>query len=156
VDIVDIVVRPIGFVRGGRVDPLDDGWDRERCDIVLDAGRFTAESVEGLAAFSHVEVVYQFHLVDEGDIVEGARHPRGRQDWPSVGIFAQRGRVRPNRLGVTACRLVAVAFPSITVTGLDAVDGTPVLDVKPYVTGFAPRGGVHEPAWAGAIMADYW
>jgi tRNA (Thr-GGU) A37 N-methylase len=89
-------------------------------------------------------------------IVSAARHPRGRTDWPKVGIFAQRGRVRPNRLAVTVCPIIAVNGLSLTVQGLDAIDGTPVFDLKPYLSGFAPRGEIKEPGWAKEIMADYW
>ena len=151
-----VVLDAIGFVRGGRVEATDDDWDRESCDIELDSTRFDASALAGLDDFSHEEVVYQFHLVDEAAVVLGARRPRGRTDWPLVGIFAQRGRVRPNRLGVSVCRVVAVAGTTVTVRGLDAIDGTPVLDLKPYLTGFAPRGEVREPNWAREIMSSYW
>jgi tRNA (adenine37-N6)-methyltransferase len=151
-----IELQPIGRVEGGRRVPDDDGWDAEVCDLVLDGDRFEPSALAGLAEFSHVEVVFHFHLVDESSVVTGARHPRGRDDWPAVGIFAQRGRVRPNRLGVSVARLVAVDGLRVTVRGLDAVDGTPLLDLKPYLRGFAPRGEVVEPPWAAEIMADYW
>jgi tRNA-Thr(GGU) m(6)t(6)A37 methyltransferase TsaA len=151
----EIVVRPIGVVRGGRREPDDDGWDRETCTIEL-AERFGPDALQGLDGFSHVEVVYQFHLVTDDAVVTGARRPRGRADWPAVGIFAQRGRVRPNRLGVTICRLLAVTATSVEVAGLDAVDGTPVLDLKPYLSGFAARGDVRQPTWAEEIMTTYW
>jgi tRNA (adenine37-N6)-methyltransferase len=152
----DIVMRPIGWVRGGRIEADDDGWDAESCAIELDASRFGPASLQGLDAFSHVEVVYHFHGVSEDDVVLGARHPRGRTDWPSVGIFAQRGRVRPNRIGVTVCPVDGVDGTVLRVRGLDAIDGTPVLDLKPYLLGFAPRGELREPAWCAEIMADYW
>ena len=150
-----IELEPIGHVRGGRIDPVDDGWAGERCWIEL-TDRFGAEALAGLDAFSHVEVVFHFHLVDEASVVAGARRPRGRADWPEVGIFAQRGRVRPNRLGVSVAELVGVDGARLQVRGLDAVDGTPVLDVKPYLRGFAPRGEVVEPEWATEIMSAYW
>jgi tRNA-Thr(GGU) m(6)t(6)A37 methyltransferase TsaA len=150
-----ISVLPIGIVVGGRTQPDDDGWDAEMCDIVL-SERFDPSALQGLDAFSHVEVVYHFHLVGEDAVVVGARHPRDRADWPAVGIFAQRGRVRPNRLGVTVCRVVNVDGTRLTVRGLDAVDGSPVLDIKPYLCGFAPRGEVVEPAWTKELMAEYW
>ena len=153
---MEIALTPIGFVRGGRRDPVDDHWDAETCAIDLDPTRFTPDALAGLDAFSHAEVVYHFHRVDEADVVAGARRPRGRADWPEVGIFAQRGRVRPNRLGVSVCRILGVDGVTVRVAGLDAIDGTPVLDIKPHLTGFAPRGTVTEPAWATEIMADYW
>lgn len=78
------------------------------------------------------------------------------RDWPKVGIFAQRGKNRPNRIGVCVCRLVHIEGLALTVQGLDAIDGTPVLDIKPVLSGFLPRGEVREPAWAREIMKDYW
>ena len=152
----EFVLRPIGSVRGGRAEAVDDGWDAETCVVALDGGRFGPDALAGLDAFSHVEVVYLFHGIDEADVVSGARRPRGRADWPEVGIFAQRGRVRPNRLGVTVCRLLGVDGLEVTVQGLDAIDGTPVIDLKPYLSGFAPRSDVVEPDWATEIMAAYW
>lgn len=85
-----------------------------------------------------------------------ARHPRGNEQWPKVGIFAQRAKSRPNRLGVSVCRLVAVEALTITVQALDAIDGTPVLDLKPYMREFGPRGEVRQPAWSHELMATYW
>ena len=151
-----IEMRPIGVVRGGRVQPEDDSWASETCRIELDGSRFTAESLAGLDAFSHVEVLFHFHLIDEHDVVLTARHPRGRTEWPRVGIFAQRGRVRPNRLGVSVAEIVSIAELTLTVRGLDAIDGTPVLDLKPVMSGFLPRGSVGEPTWALEIMDAYW
>lgn len=148
-------MQPVGWVRGGRTEPVDDGWDAERCTIELD-DRFSADALRGLDAFSHLDVVFVFHGVDDVDLVEGARRPRGRADWPEVGIFAQRGRVRPNRLGVSTCAIESVEGTRVRVRGLDAIDGTPVLDLKPHMRGFAARGEVVEPAWAAEIMAAYW
>jgi tRNA-Thr(GGU) m(6)t(6)A37 methyltransferase TsaA len=149
----DIV--PIGYVRGGRAEPIDDDWDRETCAIVLDA-RFDRESVLGLDAFSHLEVVYVFDRVPDGEIEMTARHPRGRKDWPRVGIFAQRGKGRPNRLGVSRCSLVRVDGTTLHVRGLDAIDGTPIVDIKPYMREFGPRGEVVQPTWATELMAEYY
>ena len=148
-------LRPIGFVRGGRAEPIDDGWDAVTATIAL-TPEFGPEALAGLDGFSHVEVVFLFHRVAERAVVAGARRPRGRADWPKVGIFAQRGKGRPNRLGLCACRIVSVHGLTVEVEGLDAIDGTPVLDIKPVMRGFLPRGGVREPAWAGEIMKEYW
>jgi tRNA-Thr(GGU) m(6)t(6)A37 methyltransferase TsaA len=147
--------RPIGNVRGGRAEPIDDGWGAVTATIALNP-EFGPEALAGLDGFSHVEVVFLFHRVAESAVVAGARHPRGRTDWPKVGIFAQRGKDRPNRIGVTVCRLLVVEGTTLKVVGLDAIDGTPVLDVKPVMRGFLPRGDVREPQWVRALMADYW
>lgn len=150
-----ITVEPIGVVAGGRTEATDDDWGDVEAAVVLDE-RFEPSSLDGLADFSHVEVVYCFHLVDPASITTDSRHPRGRTDWPKVGIFAQRAKGRPNRIGVTVCELLGVDGRRVRVRGLDAIDGTPVLDVKPYLREFAPRGPVREPEWAVELMRDYW
>jgi tRNA (adenine37-N6)-methyltransferase len=148
-------VEAVGYVSCSRRSARDDGWDGETTTIELAAG-FGPESVQGLADFSHLEVLYHFHQADTRSVVTGARHPRDNPAWPLTGIFAQRGRNRPNLLGSTVCRLLKVEGTTLHVSGLDAIDGTPVLDIKPYMTGFAPRGTVREPAWATELMAGYW
>ncbi len=152
----DISLQPIGWVRGGRTVVHDDAWASVTSRIELDAEQFDGEALLGLNSFSHVEVIFVFDRVDPDSVCTGARHPRGREDWPLVGIFAQRAKDRPNRIGLTVCELVAVEATSIVVRGLDAVDGTPVLDLKPYLPGFGPRGEVQQPAWAEELMRGYW
>jgi tRNA (Thr-GGU) A37 N-methylase len=147
---------PIGHVAGGRAEAIDDEWGNSRAVIRLDPERFTDEALLGLEAFSHAEIIFLFDQVGDDQITTSARHPRGNPDWPRVGIFAQRGRNRPNRLGVSVCRIVAVDGLELAVEGLDAIDGTPVLDIKPVMAGFQPRGEMREPDWARAIMAGYW
>lgn len=151
-----ISIEPIGRVNGGRAEPIDDRWDQVRCEIVLDAAQFTPDALAGLDAFSHLEVLFHFDQVGIDEITTAARHPRGRTDWPKVGIFAQRGKNRPNRLGISVCKLIAVDGLVITVEGLDAIHGSPILDIKPVMKGFLPRGEVHQPDWADEIMAEYW
>ncbi len=150
-----IEVVPIGWVRTARAEVRDDFWGDVVSTIEIDE-RFALESVEGLAEFSHLEVVYQFHAVKEESIELGARHPRNRLDWPRVGIFAQRPKMRPNRIGVSRCNLVRVEGRVLTVRRLDAIDGTPVLDVKPYMREFGPIGPVTQPDWATELMKDYY
>jgi tRNA (adenine37-N6)-methyltransferase len=152
----DLGIRPIGYVRGGRAEAVDDGWDEVDATIELDQTAVGGAATVGLEAFSHLEVVFLFDRVDPATVTIGARRPRGNPDWPEVGILAQRGKARPNRLGVSRCELVAVDGLQLRVRGLDAIDGTPVLDVKPWMSGFAPRGPVAEPAWALELMAGYW
>ncbi|MEU6879498.1 SAM-dependent methyltransferase [Streptomyces sp. NPDC046712] len=147
---------PVGHVVGGRGEVFDDAWGEVSAVIRLDGSRFTPDALAGLDAFSHIEVVYHFDRVPPQKIETGARHPRGNTDWPLVGIFAQRGKNRPNRLGVSRCRVVKAEGLDIHVTGLDAVDGTPVLDIKPYMAEFGPIGDVTQPAWATEIMREYY
>jgi tRNA-Thr(GGU) m(6)t(6)A37 methyltransferase TsaA len=152
----NLTVTPIGFVRNRIQQTDDDVWGGLTSRIDLDRSRFTPDALAGLAEFSHVEVVFVFDRVDEEDVTVGARHPRGRPDWPLVGIFAQRAKNRPNRIGVTICRLVEVRELMVEVESLDAIDGTPVLDIKPYMNEFAAKGPVRQPSWSTDLMSSYW
>jgi tRNA (Thr-GGU) A37 N-methylase len=152
----EFLVRPIGRVDSTRTAAKDDDWDAEQSEIVLDRAVLGERAAAGLEAFSHIEVIFLFDRVDDAQIESDARRPRNNADWPEVGILAQRGRNRPNRLGATICEVIAVSGMSIAVRGLDAIDGTPVLDIKPVMSGFLPRGRIREPQWAREIMADYW
>ena len=151
----NIVLKPLGIVRSPIKEVADDCWGGVLSTIELDPELFGPECTLGLDQYSHVEVVFVLDKISQDEIEKGARHPRGRTDWPRMGIFAQRSKGRPNRIGVTVCKLESVDGLHIRVRELDAVDGTPVLDVKPYLKGFAPRGEVLEPAWAAELMAGY-
>lgn len=151
-----MILAPIAHVRGGRAEPVDDAWDGVEAEIVLDPAQLGPDAALGLDAFSHVTVVFVFDRIDPAAVERNARHPRGRTDWPRVGILGQRGSPRPNRIGVTTCALLGVQGMVLRVRGLDAIDGTPVLDIKPHMTGFDPRGPVREPDWAREIMQGYW
>ncbi|MHB8681844.1 MAG: tRNA (N6-threonylcarbamoyladenosine(37)-N6)-methyltransferase TrmO [Acidimicrobiales bacterium] len=147
-------VDAVAVVRSPRTALEDDRWGSVQSVIELLAP-YGPESVRGLETFSHIEVLFLFDQVDESSVCTTSRHPRGNPDWPEVGIFAQRAKDRPNRLGLSTCALLGVDGSSLRVRGLDAVDGTPVLDIKPYVAAFGPRGAVREPAWVGELMAHY-
>ena len=149
-------IQAIGHVHCARADAIDDNWDAVPSKISLDASRFGSEALAGLESFSHVEVLYVFDKVGDGEINTNARHPRGRTDWPKIGIFAQRGKGRPNRIGATICKVISVQGTTLEVQGLDAIDGTPVIDIKPVMSGFLPRGELREPAWSLEIMQHYW
>ncbi|WP_084126459.1 SAM-dependent methyltransferase [Demequina sp. NBRC 110054] len=146
----------IGRVTSTRTAPGGDDWDSESSSIALDPQQVGPEALAGLEEFSHVEVLFHLDRVPVERIEREARRPRGNPEWPRVGILAQRGKNRPNRIGATIARVVAVEGLTLTVAGLDAIDGTPVLDVKPYMAEFGPRGEVRQPAWATALMRSYW
>ncbi len=150
------LIRPLGVVRGGRTEPIDDDWGDVVAELVLDDGVVSAESVLGLGEFSHLEVVFLLHRVDADQVETGARHPRNRPDYPLTGVLAQRAKRRPNRIAVSRCRLLSVEGLRLRVQGLDAIDGSPVLDVKPYFREFGPRGEVRQPPWATELMARYY
>ena len=114
------------------------------------------EALQGLCEFSHVEILFFFHEVEPSKVVTAARHPRNNVAWPAVGIFAQRGKNRPNRIGSTICRVIRVEGISLFVAELDAINGTPVLDIKPVMAEFLPRQQVRQPAWSRELMHEYW
>ena len=150
-----IEVRPIGRVLSNITEPLDDVWGNVKSVIEVDGGKFSTDSLSGLDEFSHVQIVFYFHKIDSQHILTGVGHPRNRRDWPSVGVFAQRTKYRPNRIGVSTFRLVSVDGLRVTVCDLDAIDGTPVLDIKPYFAEFGPRGEIRQPSWATELMKAY-
>ncbi|WP_077191554.1 SAM-dependent methyltransferase [Streptomyces lydicus] len=152
----EVVLRPVGRVVGGRSEIRDDDWGPVSAVIRLDAAQFGPDALAGLDDFSHLEVVYHFDRVPVEKMETGARHPRGNTDWPLVGIFGQRGKNRPNRLGVSRCRLLRTDGLDVHVQGLDAIDGTPVLDIKPYMAEFGPLGATSQPDWATALMRRYY
>jgi tRNA-Thr(GGU) m(6)t(6)A37 methyltransferase TsaA len=151
----EIHVSPVAVVRNARKKAEDDDWGGLVSKIILDPS-LPEESLDGLEHFSHAEVIFQFHLLDEKEIVPGARHPRGNPEWPKTGIFAQRARVRPNRLGLTIVRILRREGRSLFVEGLDAVDGTPVLDIKPVMEEFLPNGPIRQPEWTHELLKYYW
>jgi tRNA (adenine37-N6)-methyltransferase len=150
-----IEIKPIGFVHSERREATDDGWDAVSSWIELAEG-VPAESLAGLGDFSHIEVLYHFDRVKPESVVLAAEHPRENPAWPLVGIFAQRKKARPNRLGATIARIKKVEGNRIFVESLDAIDGTPVIDIKPVYRQFLPRGEVTQPEWVNEMMRDYW
>ena len=149
-------IEAIGHVRGGRAEAIDDDWGQNRSVIELDSAQFKSDALAGLDAFSHAEVIFHFDKVPPDNVETGARRPRGREDWPLTGIFAQRGKNRPNRLGVTICKITSVEGSRVHVEGLDAIHGTPVIDIKPVMREFLPRGDIRQPSWVAELMDAYW
>ncbi|PLR91969.1 SAM-dependent methyltransferase [Bacillus sp. T33-2] len=145
----------IGTVTTDRKDAVDDYWGEVTSIIEMDE-RFDESCLDGIDSFSHLEIIYLFHLVDDNKIQYGARHPRNNPEWPKAGIFAQRGKNRPNKLGATIVQLLKREGRIIHVTGLDAIDGTPVIDIKPVMKEFLPAEEVKQPAWASELMMNYW
>jgi tRNA-Thr(GGU) m(6)t(6)A37 methyltransferase TsaA len=150
---MEIIVKPIGYVRNTRRAVEDDHWGGSVSEIVIEIGE---DALQGLEDFSHAEIIFYFDRVDESKIVTGARHPRNNAEWPKVGILAQRGKNRPNRIGLATVEVLRREKNALFVTGLDAVDGTPILDVKPVMREFQARGEIRQPAWADELMKNYW
>jgi tRNA (adenine37-N6)-methyltransferase len=144
---------PIGVVSSPVKEPTDRDWGGVISEIRIE-DRFAA-GLTGIESFSHIVVVFEMHKSTwspQGDLV---RRPQGRGDMPLVGIFAQRARHRPNPIGVTTARLLSAAAGTLRVQGLDAIDGTPVLDIKPYFPQYDCRADSSRPEWVDRLMADY-
>lgn len=151
-----IQLEPIGHVISEIESQRDEQWGDIVAEIRLDAERFHPEALDGLREFSHVEILFHFDQIVESDVETKTRHPRENPKWPKVGIFAQRGRKRPNRIGATICEIVSVGGLSLRVRGLDALNGSPVLDIKPVMTEFLPdKRSVRQPQWSRELMSTY-
>jgi tRNA-Thr(GGU) m(6)t(6)A37 methyltransferase TsaA len=152
---MSIEMTPVGRVEAERSEAQDDYWGGAESRIVL-ADEIPPDALDGIEGFSHAEVLFYFDRVDPSKVVHGARHPRNNQSWPAVGIFAQRGKNRPNRMGSTVCRVLGREGRVLRVAELDAIDGTPVLDIKPVIREFLPRGELRQPGWCSELMQTYW
>lgn len=145
-------IEPIGFVRSPIAEGVDENWGEVVAAIELRPE--LANGLQGLDQFSHVLVVFYMHQssFDPSDLV---RRPQGRADMPLLGIFAQRAKHRPNPIGITAVQLVGIAGNVVQVKGLDAIDGTPVLDIKPYFPAFDRVDDAPVPHWVALLMQNY-
>jgi tRNA-Thr(GGU) m(6)t(6)A37 methyltransferase TsaA len=145
---------PVGFVRSDRTEMSAGHWANVESRIELEP--LYAKGLAGLDEFSHVMVVFHLDQIPAFNPEKQlARQPRGMENLAPVGVFAQRTKYRPNPIGVTAVALVAVDDKGITVRGLDALDGTPVLDIKPYIPAFERKDDVRLPAWVDKMMDGY-
>ncbi|MCC6155010.1 MAG: SAM-dependent methyltransferase [Candidatus Hydrogenedentes bacterium] len=152
---MQFAVTAIGIVHNERKAVEDDNWLRYPSEIRL-IDDLPAECLDGIDAYSHIEIVYVFHQVLWAKPVIGAEHPRENPAWPKVGIYAQRKKARPNFIGCTITTLLQRDGRRIFVERLDAIDGTPVLDIKPVLREFLPYGEVRQPGWADELMRNYW
>lgn len=149
-----IMMTSIGQVKNSVTAPADSGWGEIESRIVLDPDWRGA--LDGLQQFSHAQVLTYLHKVPEQEpVVASQRRPRNRPDMPLLGVFAQRARVRPNPIGLTTCEIVRVTESELTVRGLDAIDGTPVLDIKPYVPAFDRVESPSVPEWVDRLFDGY-
>lgn len=151
----EIIIKPVAFVENLRRTLEDDDWGGVFSKIKL-IEEIPASAFDEINAFSHLEILYYFDRVDPDKVVIGSEHPRENPAWPKVGIFAQRKKNRPNLIGCTIVKLFNRIGDFIIVEGLDAVDGAPVLDIKPVYQEFLPTEKVHQPVWSTELMKDYW
>jgi len=124
-----IELEPVGFVRTEAVG--DEVRDRENISELIIREDLT-EALDGIEDFSHIFVIFWMHRISNEERKTLRVHPRGKKDLPLLGVFATRTAYRPNPIGLTLVELVRVEGNTITVRGLDAFDGTPILDIKPF------------------------
>jgi len=150
-----IELTPIGYVKNSRMEIDDDFWGNVISEIQL-MNDFTTDALKGINEYSHAEIIFYFDKADKSKVNYGSMHPRGNTNWPKVGIFAQRRKDRPNHLGHTIVTILGTEGNVLKVQGLDAIDNTPILDIKPVLKEFLPREDVTQPGWASELMKNYW
>jgi tRNA (adenine37-N6)-methyltransferase len=124
-----ILLNPIGYVKTQAVG--DEVKDKSRISQIILRDELV-EALDGVDGFSHLFVLFWLHEVSNQQRMTLKVHPRGRMDMPLLGVFATRTNLRPNPIGLTLVELLKVEGNTLTVRGLDAFDGTPILDIKPF------------------------
>jgi tRNA-Thr(GGU) m(6)t(6)A37 methyltransferase TsaA len=140
-----MTLEPIGIVRKGikRAAAKCD-WEKVVSDIIINTS--LTEALDGLEESSHVIVLYWMHQAVSGEVPLKV-HPRGKQELPLSGLFATRTPNRPNRIGIATVRLLERQGNILRVEGLDAIGGTPVIDIKPYIPGYDSVANTKVPPW---------
>lgn len=151
---MNINLKPVAIVTNKRDSPTDDYWGDTISEITLQA-HIPESAFNNIEEFSHLEIIYYFDQVNPEKILFSG-HPRGNPSWPDMGIFGQRKKDRPNQLGLCTVELIEHTGRTIKVKYLDAIDGTPVLDIKPVFKEFTPSATTRQPAWVADLMKDYW
>jgi tRNA-Thr(GGU) m(6)t(6)A37 methyltransferase TsaA len=151
---MNITLKPIATITNKRIAAIDDNWGDTISEITL-LDHIPIEAMNNLEDFSHLEIIYYFDQVDQAKIVFSGR-PRGNPDYPNVGILGQRKKDRLNQIGLCTVELMEHNGRSITVKYLDAINGTPVLDIKPVFKEFQPKGEIKQPDWVADLMKNYW
>lgn len=145
--------KPIGIVKSIIKEQIDQDWGKVTSYIVLKEEY--AAGLKGLKNFSHIIVIFHMHKARFNPQTDLVRRPQGRKDMPKLGIFTQRAKHRPNPIGVTSVALIGIRKKILKVKGLDAIDGTPVLDIKPYFPQFDHISRPLVPSWVKRLMKNY-
>jgi tRNA-Thr(GGU) m(6)t(6)A37 methyltransferase TsaA len=151
---MSILLDPVAIVKNNRTAATDDFWGNVISEIGL-LENIPTEAFENIEQFSHLEVIYYFDRVEKNEIVYSGK-PRGNPEYPDMGIFAQRKKDRPNQLGLCTVELIEHSGRSIKVKYLDAIDGTPVLDIKPVFEELGSKTKIKQASWVNDLMKDYW
>jgi tRNA-Thr(GGU) m(6)t(6)A37 methyltransferase TsaA len=137
-------LKAIGIVRNEIEQPPRQGWEDVVSDIVVNSS--LTEALDNLDEFSHIIVLYWMHRAAD-ELLPSKVHPMGKQELPLVGLFATRSPNRPNPVGKATVRLLGRQGNILKVEGLDAIDGTPVIDIKPHIPGYDSATDAKVPPW---------
>jgi tRNA-Thr(GGU) m(6)t(6)A37 methyltransferase TsaA len=140
-----MTLKPIGVVRNEVKQPIRHGWGEIVSEIVVDSD--LTEALDNLDEFSHLIVLYWMHELPAGRRLPLKVHPMGKSELPLVGRFATRSPSRPNPVGQATVELLERRANILKVKGLDAIDGTPVIDIKPYLPGYDSANDARVPLW---------
>jgi len=152
---MSITLRAIAHAENIRPDMIDDDWGNIISEIIL-VDDIPDEALIGIEAFSHLDIIFYMQQVKDEKAIPQYRHPRNNTSLPKLGTYAQRNKNRPNKLGLTTVELIEKRGRSLIVKNLDALDGTPILDIKPVMQQFEPQGVIQQPDWTHEIMKNYW
>jgi tRNA-Thr(GGU) m(6)t(6)A37 methyltransferase TsaA len=142
---MDMKIVPIGTVKNSIKEPHTGDGETIVSEILIKKKYQPAlDQIEG---FSHIIVLYWMDRLSPSKRSILKVHPRGRQDLPLVGVFASRSQARPNPIGLTTVKVLEHHDNIIKVMGLDAIDGTPVLDIKPHIPGHDSPAKAKTPDW---------
>ncbi len=151
---MEISLYPLAYVKNLRKEITDDNWGDVLSEITL-LDFIPPEAFAVIENFSHLEIIFYFDKVSKESLVFSGR-PRGNRDYPLMGIFCQRKKDRPNQIGLCTVELIGHNDRTITVKGLDAIDGTPILDIKPVFREFETQKNIRQPEWVADLMKNYW
>lgn len=137
--------KAVGIVKNSIKEPKDDDWESVVSEIVIN--RKYQQALDQINEFSHIIVLYWMNRVTPTKRLKLKVHPKSRKELPLVGVFATRSPIRPNPIGLAIVRVLEHHENVLKVTGLDAIDGSPVLDIKPYIPGYDSPTSAKTPAW---------
>lgn len=130
---MEINLTPIGFVKNAVAEPKKEDWQSITSEIIVNED--LKEALSGIDEFSHIIVIYWMHRTSSAERSVMKVHPKRNPNLPLVGVFATRSPARPNPIGIATVKLLECRDNVLKVIGLDAIDGTPVLDIKPHIPG---------------------
>jgi tRNA-Thr(GGU) m(6)t(6)A37 methyltransferase TsaA len=142
---MEINLTPIGFVKNSIREPKREDCQSVTSEIIVNED--LKEALSGIDGFSHIIVIYWMHRMPSSKRSVLKVHPKRNQSLPLTGVFATRSPARPNPMGIATVRLLEHRDNILKVMGLDAINGTPVLDIKPHIPGSDSPAGARTPGW---------